>query len=189
MYILKDNELTSLVEIKKSKFYTFIYKVNSKQQVKDILNDIKLNNKSARHILYCYLLEDNLMEASENKEPVNSMHKVLEILVKKDIKNILCVCVRYYGGILLGASNLDKTYTSCIFDLVNQDNIELNIDYLTYEIELKSNYFNIVNELILKNNGTILSKMFNGSSCVIEIKIPSLPSSINKYTNNIKLIK
>ncbi len=186
MYVLKENELTSLVEIKKSKFYTFIYKVSSKNEVKEILSKIKNEHIQARHILYCYLLEDNLMEASENKEPVNSMHKVLEILTKKEIKNVLCICVRYYGGILLGASNLDKTYTSCIFDLLNENNICLDIKYFKYEIEMKTNYYKVVSEMILKNNGTIESKLFNGPNCTIKVSIPNLPSQISKYASYIK---
>lgn len=188
MYVIKQDLLTSVVEIKKSKFYTYIYKVENKQQIKQILDKIKQEHKQARHILYCYLLENNIMEASENKEPVNSMHKVLEILNKKEIKNILCISVRYFGGILLGASNLDKTYSSCIFDLLNDDNLVLDIKYFNYKISFKTSYYNIICETITKNNGIIISKEFSGPSVELVFKIPSFPDLINKYILNVESI-
>ena len=188
MYVIKQDLLTSTVEIKKSKFYTYIYKVENQNQIKEILSKIKEEHKQARHILYCYLLENNSMEASENKEPVNSMHKVLDILTKKQIKNVLCISVRYFGGILLGASNLDKTYSSCIFDLLNEDNLILDVKYYSYKISLKTNYFNVINDIITKNYGIILKKEFNGPSVNLTFKIPNLPDTLNKYILTIESI-
>lgn len=189
MYVINKDLLTSVIEIKKSKFYTYIYKVDNKQQIKEILDNIKQEHKQARHILYCYLLENNVMEASENKEPVNSMHKVLEILTKKEIKNILCISVRYFGGILLGASNLDKTYSSCIFDLLNENNLILDIKYFNYKIKFKTSYFNVVSDIITKNDGIIISKEFTGPSVELIFKIPSFPDSINKYILSVESIE
>ena len=45
---------TSYIEIKKSKFYGYLYELDSIENVKIILNNLKEENKGYRHIPYAY---------------------------------------------------------------------------------------------------------------------------------------
>jgi len=180
MYVINKN-LNSLIEYKKSKFYTYIFYAENKEDVSRYLREIHDKHLDARHILYCYLLSDNQMEATENKEPIDSMHKCLKLLEKKDLKNILCIVARYFGGTLLGASNLDRIYVSCIFDLLVDQNIE---EYVTYKYFIgkgKTSYFDIVNKIILNNNGKLISKQFNGIDFEIKFQLKENIPSLSRY--------
>lgn len=187
MYVIK-RDLTSQIEVKKSKFITYIFQVDSKNAVKEKLNFIKQEHLQAKHILYCYLLKDNSMEASENKEPISSMHKCLDLLTKKDLKNILCIVVRYFGGIELGASNLDRTYINCIFNLLTDDNIQQEVVYYEYYIKFKNSYYALIKKRLEVANAKILEREFNLDLVNIKLKISHLPDNILPYLIQVKKI-
>ena len=102
-----------LVE-KKSKFISYIYKISSEEEANKYIEDIKKNNKSARHIVYIYnYLKNNIVNFSfsDDGEPRGTGTKAIyELLVKENITNVCIVIVRYFGGILLGAGPLSRAY-------------------------------------------------------------------------------
>lgn len=101
----------SYFEIKKSKFYGFLYKLNSENDVKDILNTLKKEHKKARHIVYAYKI-GSVEKKYEDKEPSNTAGRpLLELINIKNLDNTLIVVVRYFGGILLGAGPLTRAYS------------------------------------------------------------------------------
>lgn len=105
----------SLVEIKKSKFFGFCFAVSSREQVKNILAEIKKDYSDASHIVYAYRLEEGgvMYEKFDNdKEPSGSAGQpLLYLLQKKELKNKLLVVVRYFGGTKLGVGGLVRAYT------------------------------------------------------------------------------
>lgn len=103
---MKENYL----EVKKSKFYSYIYKVNSIEEVDKILEKIKKENKKARHIVYAYKINNNIKLYS-SKEPSGSCIGLINIINKRNLNNVLIVVVRYFGGTLLGAGLLTRSYT------------------------------------------------------------------------------
>lgn len=95
---------------KKSKFIGLSYEVNSEDEVKHILNELKLTHKKAKHIPYAYKI-DNLIKKSDDKEPANTAGlPMYNIIIQKDLNNILLVVVRYFGGIKLGSGPLFRAY-------------------------------------------------------------------------------
>lgn len=103
-----------IYEIKKSKFIAYLYNVSSKEEVKKIYQDLKIEHKKARHIVYAYLTNNNRTESggySDDREPKGTAGLPLFNLLKnKKISNKAIFIVRYFGGIKLGASNLLRAY-------------------------------------------------------------------------------
>lgn len=103
----------SFIETKKSKFYGYLYNVNSILEVNNIIKQLKEENKKAKHIVYAYKINDKVKKY-DDKEPVNTAGKpLLDIINFKKIDNTLVVVVRYFGGILLGRTLLTRTYRKC----------------------------------------------------------------------------
>ena len=46
----------SFLEVKKSKFYGYLYEINGLEEVQEILDETKKNNKKCKHIVYSYIL-------------------------------------------------------------------------------------------------------------------------------------
>ena len=119
-YNLYMNEINnSFLEIKKSKFYGFLYNVSSTEDVEIILNKLKDDNKKARHIVYAYKI-DSLEKSYSDKEPSGTTRSLLDVIKFNNLNNVLIVVIRYFGGTLLGSGPLTRTYTKVSSMLINK---------------------------------------------------------------------
>ena len=84
---------------------------------------------------------------------------ILNVLESNNLNYILCIVVRYFGGIKLGAGGLVRAYTKSVTLALENCNI---IDIKEgYKIEIVFDYENSkVIDILLKNE-IILSKEFN----------------------------
>ena len=108
----------NMVEIieKKSKFLGYTYQVKSAYEVENILQVLKKEHKKATHICYAYSISSDvvLAKAVDDGEPSGTAGRpILNVIEKKNIKNVLTVVVRYFGGVKLGAGGLVRMYTKC----------------------------------------------------------------------------
>lgn len=98
--------------VKKSRFIAYYYNVNSIDEVKGILEELKKEHKKARHLPYAYKIGINVKK-SDDKEPSGTAGTpILNIIDKKNLDNCLIVVVRYFGGIKLGAGGLLRAYNA-----------------------------------------------------------------------------
>ncbi len=98
------------IEIKKSKFIGMCFEIESPDEVKEIIKNLKKIHKNAKHFPYAYIC-NNTAGKSDDKEPTNTAGlPIYNLLVKKNVTNILIVVVRYFGGTKLGAGNLLRAY-------------------------------------------------------------------------------
>ena len=108
------------LEINKSKFYSFIYEVQTVEQVEKVLTELRAEYKMATHICYAYILSSpNVEKRSDDGEPSGTAGlPILTILKRKKLTNALAVVVRYFGGKKLGAGGLIRAYTHAIADII-----------------------------------------------------------------------
>lgn len=108
----------SYLEIKKSKFIGILYEIDSINDIETILNELKIEHKKCRHIVYAYKL-NSLEKNYSDKEPNGTTRGLLDIIHRKELNNTLIVVIRYFGGILLGSGPLTRAYTKVSSDLFN----------------------------------------------------------------------
>lgn len=97
---------------KKSKFIAYYYEINNEDEAKEILKNLKLEHKKARHIPYAYKV-CNTARKSDDKEPHNTAGTPLfNIIEKNSLNNCFIAVVRYFGGIKLGAGGLLRAYNA-----------------------------------------------------------------------------
>ena len=127
-------------EIKKSKFITLLFNVSSLDEINTHLDQIKKEYKDATHYCYAYKV-NNLKKASDDGEPSGTAGApILEVLDKKDLNNILCVVVRYFGGIKLGAGGLLRAYSTSVREAIDHNEI---VNYIeSYIVKISTNYDN-----------------------------------------------
>ncbi|MBE6149452.1 MAG: YigZ family protein [Firmicutes bacterium] len=152
--------------IKKSKFITLTYNVNSIDDVKNTLNELNDKYSDATHICYAYIV-NNEEKCSDNGEPSGTAGMpILNVLKKENLNNVLCVVVRYFGGIKLGAGGLVRAYSKAckeslkIITLEKGFLVKITFDYIN---ESKINY--------QLNNSIIVEKKFeNKITYLVKIK-------------------
>ena len=156
MNTLVTNKENTIV-INKSKFICCLFIINSVDEVYEHLNSIRDKYEDAAHCCYAYII-DNYKKCSDDKEPSGTAGlPILNVLEKNDLTNVLCIVVRYFGGIKLGAGGLVRAYTSSVVSALN-NNIKKIVKGL--EVEILFNYDKVkLIENILKNQ--ITNKEFN----------------------------
>ena len=113
MKSIKNNESNTYI-INKSKFICFLYKVNSLDEINNYLEIIKQEYKDSTHMCYAYILDNN-KKMSDDKEPSGTAGMpILNVLEQNELNQILCIVVRYFGGIKLGAGGLVRAYTKSV---------------------------------------------------------------------------
>lgn len=139
MYGIKENRKNE-INIKKSRFITYIYSIDKIEEIEEKIKHLKEQYKDAKHCCYAYIF-DSYSKASDDNEPSKTAGiPILEVLKKNNLNRVLCVVIRYFGGIKLGAGGLIRAYsTSCKEVLINNI-VELEEGYLitidtTYEKE------------------------------------------------------
>lgn len=101
---------TDTTIVKKSKFIAYLYDLSDLSEVKTILNNLRLEHKKAKHVVYAYKY-GNTAGKSDDKEPLNSAGLPLyNLLEMRNINNKLIVVVRYFGGTKLGVGPLTRAY-------------------------------------------------------------------------------
>lgn len=154
--IVKDT--TYFLEIKKSKFITKLFYVTSIEQVNQYLLDIKKEYKDATHYCYAYII-DGTRKASDDKEPSGTAGiPMMEILNKQNMNYILCIVIRYFGGIKLGAGGLTRAYSNSVKEALENTEIkELEVGYL---IRIQTDYKNENRLIELLGKENILKKEY-----------------------------
>lgn len=108
------SNIEDLQIINKSKFYTFLIKVENENEAKSLIKNFKTIYKDATHVCSAYICESH-KKASDDGEPNGTAGMpILNILEKKELDHILCIVVRYFGGIKLGAGGLIRAYSGCV---------------------------------------------------------------------------
>ncbi len=112
---------SSFIEEKKSKFYGYLYEIDNKDEIDNILKIVKESNKGYRHIPYAYKLF-NTAGKTNDKEPGDIGMNFLKTLEYNNLNSHLLLVVRYFGGTKLGASNLTRIYSKCARCCINNNN-------------------------------------------------------------------
>lgn len=99
---------------KRSKFIANVYPVSSQLEANEIINKIKKQYYDAKHNVYAYIIEGSstYSKYTDDGEPQGTAGlPIFDMLQKQNLKNVLIIVTRYFGGILLGTGGLVRAYT------------------------------------------------------------------------------
>ena len=101
-------------EEKKSVFIANVAPVQTEEEALAFIETMKKKYWDARHNCYAYVLGDKaqIMRFSDDGEPSGTAGKpILEVLLGMEVRNLIVVVTRYFGGTLLGTGGLVRAYT------------------------------------------------------------------------------
>ena len=102
---------------KRSSFLGAVRCVQTEDEARAFIADIKKQHWDARHNCWCYIIKDGPERYSDDGEPQGTAGiPMLEVFRKAGIVNVVCVVTRYFGGVLLGAGGLFRAYTKAAKD-------------------------------------------------------------------------
>lgn len=102
-----------LYEEKRSRFISWVYPVSTENEAICLMADLKKKYWDARHQCFAYIIEGEMtaQKYSDDGEPSGTAGlPILDAIKKRELINVLVVVIRYFGGVLLGASGLVRAY-------------------------------------------------------------------------------
>lgn len=178
-----------LIEINKSKFYGILFPVDNVEEVKEYLNQVRKDYPKATH--YCYAYRVNGLEKSnDDGEPSGTAGRpMLEYLRNNDLDNILCVSIRYFGGIKLGASGLLRAYVDSLREVYAISEVYEVREQNIYSIKMNYSFYDIVRNYISKLDGFTIETKFEEEVEIIYSALTLDESKLVNLTNNqIKIV-
>ncbi len=173
-----------------SKFIGLAYRVNTVEEVQQILDNIKKDEyRDARHHCYAYKigLDDNTWRLNDDGEPSGTAGKpIMGQINSFNLTNILIVVVRYFGGTLLGVGGLINAYRNAAKDALSNAKLITEIILVEYDLAFPYSSMNDVMTLI-KDENLRQSKQVFELSC--SIRIGFRKSAEDRLTQKLSFIK
>lgn len=105
------------IEEKKSRFIATIRPIASEEEALMVVEQLKKKYWDARHNCYAYVLNGSnpLLRCSDDGEPQGTAGRpMLEVLTGANLRGVVAVVTRYFGGTLLGTGGLVRAYTQAV---------------------------------------------------------------------------
>lgn len=126
---------------KKSRFICTVLAVNTEEEAIKYIEKIRKQYWDARHNCFAYVIGERqqIQRCSDDGEPSGTAGKpMLEVLLGKNLSNVLVVVTRYFGGTLLGTGGLVRAYqrstqagleNSVVFEKCLGKQVSISTDY------------------------------------------------------------
>lgn len=122
-YLSIAGESRGLYKEKGSKFIAVAMPVDTLEEVKPILEQLRKKYHDARHHCYAYKIgkEGPLFRYNDDGEPSGTAGKPIFGQIESfGLTNILIVVIRYFGGVKLGTGGLIQAYRTAARDSLEQ---------------------------------------------------------------------
>ena len=156
-----------------SKFLSYAFPITSHTEVKEILSRLKGAHPKAVH--HCWALrlstDRSVFKLNDDGEPSGTAGRpILNVLLSRDVTNILVVVVRYFGGTLLGVPGLINAYKQATTAaLGNAHIIEQTLQDI-YTVSFRYEQMNEIMRLVKEYHLTILQQEVD-AICSLQISI------------------
>ncbi|WP_419726207.1 YigZ family protein [Terrisporobacter petrolearius] len=127
--------------VEKSTFIGYAKPINTEEEAIDFVNEIKKKHKDATHNVWAYTVGENMniQRYSDDGEPQGTAGiPTLEVIKKEDLRDVVVVVTRYFGGVKLGAGGLVRAYTKgakigieagIVIEKVKYTEVRIKIEY------------------------------------------------------------
>ena len=159
-------EYEDKIEVSKSQFYSFLIPLSSEEEVPLLIKEKRMQFVKARHVCYAYIFNSNY-KYSDDGEPSGTAGKPLyELLNKNNLTNCILIVVRIFGGVLLGAGRLLRTYVESGLNSIKKANkFEMYYEFLI-KLEIKLENINVIKGYLVKYKYEIKNVIYDEISTI-----------------------
>ncbi len=188
-YITVQGISKSEVDIKKSKFIGLLKSVTTEQEAFDFLSSVRAEYPDATHHCFAFIIGSGAKKISRSNdagEPLNSAGKpILSAIESSDLDNVICVVVRYFGGIKLGVGGLIRAYGQTARECVQKAERIINIVSSDLHIQMSYKCMGAVISLVNRLKGKVIS-VNQGENVLAVVNIRN--SMVSTFKDQIKSI-
>lgn len=178
---------TSMIEIEKSKFISYIAPVESEEEANNFILEIKKLHYNATHNVSAFLLRNNnnLRRYSDDGEPSGTAGlPTLNSVIYKNLVDVCIVTTRYFGGVKLGTGGLSRAYSDSAQECIASSKIVCFKKMNKYQLIIGYEYLNPV-QYYLNNKEILIDHIEYLENVQITIYIHSKNSELLAYLVNL----
>jgi len=193
-YLTVKQPAQGLFKDKGSKFIGYIFPLQSVEDVKGILAELKAEHPKARHVCWALRLstDRSVFRVNDDGEPSGTAGKpILNTLLSANLTQVCVAIVRYFGGTLLGVPGLIHAYKEASLAAIKEAQIIEKTIKDRYQIHVPYTQLNKVMKILKDENITILAQDLDTEcSLIIEIRQQFVLKIITLLENiyNLRLI-
>lgn len=155
------NDCIHTIEIKKSKFITYLHRTQDEQEAKDFLKAVKKEHPNANHHCTAMII-GNIVRSNDDGEPSQTAgHPMLDVLLHNQMQDILVIVVRYFGGIKLGTGGLVRAYSSSVQEALKQATLTQVTTLEEYQIQFSYDLIGKLDHFFRTQNIEIIEKEYD----------------------------
>ena len=161
-----------LVE-KRSRFIGQVKPVETEEEARAFVEQVKKKHYDARHNCWCYRLRDGGVERySDDGEPQGTAGQpMLNVFQREEVTNVVCVVTRYFGGVLLGAGGLVRAYTQSAKDALDAAGISVVRRWVEAAVPCPYSFFDRV-KLEVEAHGGVLGETEYAADVTVHALLP-----------------
>ncbi|MFC6277262.1 YigZ family protein [Psittacicella hinzii] len=164
-------------EFKKSRFITYLARVNNLEEARAFIHQIWQEHPKATHVCWATVAgvpgDELQYYSTDNGEPSGTAGRpMLNTLINSQIGHIVAATVRYFGGILLGTGGLCKAYASGVQQALKLAQTTTEVERDLYFITFDYEHLGMVQNLLGQFNTKIEFQEFL-EQVTIEFGIPA----------------
>ena len=157
---------------KRSTFIGHVFPVETEEEARARIDEMKKKYHDARHNCWCYLIKDGPVRYSDDGEPQGTAGQpMLGVFQKEGVTNVCCVVTRYFGGILLGAGGLVRAYTQSAKDALDAAGISVVRRWVAMEVPCTYGQYEEVRREVFHFGGVVENVDF-GADVLLSVLIP-----------------
>ena len=167
MYRIKEDHEEQM-EIKKSRFITYLHRTESEADAKAFLTAIRRLHPDATHHCYAFIIGEHneIKRSNDDGEPAGTAGvPMLECLDRNHMQDIIAITVRYFGGIKLGASGLIRAYSKSVSHALSTAQITKKQWMEKYEIRFSYDLIGRIDYYFREHCLEILDKAYDEEVC------------------------
>ena len=178
---IEDSNYT--IVINKSKFICELLYINNQDEIDSKLKDIKHKYKGATHYCYAYIYDNNKRFNDDGEPGGTAGMPILNVLENNNLNHVLCVVIRYFGGIKLGAGGLVRAYTKSVTSCLENTKIIDKKECQLIKITFSYDKVKIIDKIINKN--ILLKEFENNITYTIAISKDEVKNTLKLLENYI----
>ena len=171
-YIPTEAAEAELVE-KRSRFIGQVKPVETEEEARAFVEQVKKKHYDARHNCWCYRLRDGGVERySDDGEPQGTAGQpMLNVFQREEVTNVVCVVTRYFGGVLLGAGGLVRAYTQSAKDALDAAGVSVVRRWVQAAVPCPYSFFDRV-KLEVEAHGGVLGETEYAADVTVHALLP-----------------
>lgn len=157
---------------KRSRFIGHVRGVETEDEAREYIAEMKKKYYDARHNCWCYIIRGGAERYSDDGEPQGTAGiPMLEVFRRENVDSVVCVVTRYFGGVLLGTGGLLRAYTKSAKDALDAAGISIVRRWA--ETELACSYAQCEKlKLEISSAGGIVAALDYGAGVTVRALVP-----------------